>query len=295
MLLESFYSECYSPQCLRSRSKDTKRLYLTSIANFGRFLERRPVLADLNDATVNRYLDYFRQLPRSPYTTNKERSNLLAMWRFACRKGHLEEWPDVEAEPQPERIPQAWTDAEVFRIFAALAALKGDVAGLPASDWWRALLLVIWCSGERIGAVMQIQWASVDLSSAWLIVPAEHRKNRRADKLYKLSAEAVDALRAIRNPPRDLVFEWKKSRTYLWQQMGVILKSAGLPSSGRDKFHRLRRTVATYYAAAGGDVQELLGHADARMAKRHYLDPRMLSKTHAADLLFRPDRGPDAA
>src|SRR3972149_2710176 len=107
--LQMFYTEHFAPLFLRSKSDNTRRLYGTSIRTFSRFLNRPATLADLTDLTVNQFLDHYRHIPRSPFSVNKERSNLLAIWRFACRKGFLQEWPDVAPEVEPERIPQAWT------------------------------------------------------------------------------------------------------------------------------------------------------------------------------------------
>lgn len=284
MLLESFYSDLYLPLCLRSRSANTRRLYLTTIANFQRHLSRRPALDDFTDATVNRFLMWFRDLPRSPFSVNKERANLLAMWRFAARKGYVEVWPDVLPETQPERIPQAWTDAEIFQLWRGCALQKGDIGGIPSADWWRALLCVIWSTGERISAITAADWQHADLASGYLLVPAESRKGGRADRLYRLGPDAVDALLSIRRPSGP-VFPWPYSRTYLWRKYGDLLRDAGLPDDARSKFHRIRRTVATLVQANGGDATQVLGHSDSRITRRHYLDPRMLPSKQAVDYL----------
>jgi integrase len=287
MLLQSFYADHFAPLFLRGRSPRTKALYESTIRTFSRHLGRLATLDDLTDDTATRFLSALCDDGYSPYTINKERDNLLAMWRFACRKGLVRLWPDVPPEIEPERVPQAWTEAEMTRLFIAIDRLKGWVAGVSAAAWWRALHLVAWDSGERISALMDVQWETVDLPGGWLLVPAAVRKGGKTDRLYKLADDTVAALYAIRFPPRDELFPWPFNRTYLWQKYEPILKAAGLPVNRHSKFHRIRRSVASHFEAAGGDATKLLGHSTRKVTKA-YLDPRIVPEKQACDLLFRP-------
>jgi len=287
MRLDVFFRDYFSPLFLRSRSDNTRRLYCTSIRTFSRWLQRPAVLQDLNDTTVNRFLDYFRHLPRSPFSVNKERANLLAMWRFACRKKLLDEWPDVLPEVEPERVPQAWTASEIARLLGACEREPGTIGEVPAAAWWRALHLVCWDTGERIGAVRDLEWPHADLEAGFMLVPAELRKGKRRDRLYKLASDTIAALQAIRQPVREKIFPWPYSPTYLWRRYARLLDRAHLPRDRHCKFHRIRRSVATHYEAAGGNATELLGHS-SRSVTLAYLDPRIVPKQHAVDLLFRP-------
>jgi len=285
--LRSFYQETFEPLFLRSRSERTKHLYVTTLNSFEKFLGRSAELSDLTDDTVGRFLYWFRQQGRAPASVNKERANLLAMWRFACRKGYLQLWPDVRAEVEPERVPQAWTEEEMRRLFGSIRQETGLLAGIPASDWWAALHLLAWDTGERITAIMSLQWSWINLRGRTVLVPAEARKGKRKDRLYKLAPDTVEALKAIKFPKRDLVLPWPFHRNYLWDRYEPILKRAGLPTDRRSKFHRMRRSVASHYEAAGGNATEFLGHS-ARKVTRAYLDPRIVGDRQASDVLFRP-------
>lgn len=285
--LQSFFTETFAPLFLRGRSERTCQLYATSLRTFEKFLGRESTLADLTDETVARFLYWFRRLPRSPYSVNKERSNLLAIWRFACRKKFVEVWPDVKADIEPKRVPQAWTADELERLFAAIDKEAGWIAGVPAAAWWEALHRVAWDSGERIAAIMALQWSNLDLRGGWLRVPAEVRKGKREDRVFRLAADTLVALKAIRHPPRDAVFPWPFNPSYLWPRYAKILKRAGLPADRKSKFHRMRRSVASHYEAAGHSATELLGHS-ARRVTMAYLDPRIVAERHASDVLFRP-------
>lgn len=288
LTLDEFFLGYFEPLKLRSRSPHTKRLYKATLRHLRTFLARAPTLMDLTDDQVNRYLSWFRDLPRAAASVNKERSNVLAIWRFAARKRFVEHWPDVDPEVEPRRVPQAWTSEEIFRLFAALQQEPGLIASVPASDWWRALHLVGWDTGERIGALMQIAWSDVDLVRGWILCRAETRKGRREDRIYRIADDTVAALRKIRRPIAR-VFPWPYNANYLWAKYARILKRAGLPADRRSKFHRLRRTVASHFEAAGGNATELLGHSRRSVTER-YLDPRIVVRQQGVDLLFRPEQ-----
>ena len=76
-----------------------------------------------------------------------------------------------------------------------------------------------------------------------------------------------------------------------WQTVDLtsVLRRAGLPIDRKRKFHCLRRTVASYYEAAGGNATEFLDHTTRRVTQA-YLDPRIVPHADATRLLFRPDR-----
>lgn len=284
--LSDFYRDLFSPLVLRSRADNTRRLYLNTLGHFRRFLDRAPTLADLNDLTVSKFLAWFKALPRAAATVNKERANLLSLWHYAARKGFVTVWPDVPPEPEPERIPQAWTEEEMSRLLRACAAEPGNYRGVSAAQWWRTLLFCLWDTGERIGGLRDLTWGHVDLSGRWLLVPYKVRKRQTRDRLYRLGADTVEELRGIMLPAREEIFCWPFCRGYLWDKYRRILKRAGLPHDRKSMFHRWRRSVASHAEAAGADASAMLDHADRKTTKA-YLDPRVVKSIHAADVLFR--------
>lgn len=287
LTLLDFFTNYFRPLFLRGRSSRTIDLYLISIRSFARFLGREPRVSDLTDDTVNRFLCHFRELPRSPATVNKERANLTALWRFGCRKQFLTVWPDVPRDVMPEVVPIAWLPDELDKLFAQARKMTGWIGGVPAANWWTALLLVCWDTGERITAILSLRWADIDLSEGWAVAPAGSRKGGRSDEAYRLHPDTVIALTAIRYPARTEVFPWPHHPTYIWQRYERLLKMAGLPADRRSKFHRIRRSVGSYIKAAGGDATETLRHRDSRVTRR-YLDPRICGPKQAVDFLFRP-------
>lgn len=284
-LAEAFAA--YARHNLFDASAATLNQFRVTLKHAARALGRDVTLSDLTDDLVLSVIQRLRSAGRSEATANKCRSNLLAIWRWLCRKGHLTVWPDVAKVREPRRIPVAWTRAELRRLFDALSSIPGHVAGIPARLWWVALHGVIWDTGERIGAVMQLRWS--DISGDSILIRAETRKGRTADRSHRLHPSTVKMLAAIRGKPDGLVFPWDRTKDMLWLRYTAILQRAGLPCDRRHKFHAMRRTVASFYEAAGGNATELLGHSTRDVTRSHYLDPRIVgNEQQACDVLFRP-------
>ncbi len=167
--------------------------------------------------------------------------------------------------------------------------MQGYVGDVPAADFWTAIVLLIWDTGERIGAVSELRWSDVDLIEQWVNYRAETRKRGKKFMLHKISDETAAALSRVKAASKsELVFAWPLSPTYLWDRFGVILERAGIAKANRKKFHAIRSSVASYYEAAGGDATALLGHSDRKITRRHYLDPRIVPQTKpACEAIFR--------
>jgi hypothetical protein len=79
--------------------------------------------------------------------------------------------------------------------------------------------------------------------------------------------QSLAALKQIRSKD-GLVFPWPWCQSYLWKAFGDFLKRAGLPHDGKSKFHRIRKTVASYAEAAGGNATAMLQVGGAHWARR---------------------------
>lgn len=285
--LREFYAQIYLIKKRKIRSKNTKRLYENTFNNFERFLGRRATLADLNEDAIAGLLYWTLERGRSPDTANKDAGQLLAIAQFAFDKKYLEFLPEVELAIIPKRTPRAWLLDELHLLFQSVEHEKGLLGNVRADLWWKAILLTCFYTGERIGAVMLLTWEKVDLENGWIFVPAEDRKGCREDKPFPIPPTLIEAFRLIRSPYRETVFPWQYSATYIYRKFDKILERAGLPTDRKSKFHRIRKTTASYYKAAGGDPTELLGHADPKTTKR-YLDPRICGSRNSAEALPDP-------
>jgi integrase len=224
---------------------------------------------------------------RSAETSNKWARHLLALWRFAAKKRYVDEFPTVELFQTPKRIPRAWLREEIERLFKAASETSGMMNGVPAGKWWTALLATMWWTGERITAVLSLQWSDFDTGTGWIVAPAEVRKGKYCDKAFWLPPDACNVLEQIRVPGNLKIFNWPLKQTSIFYRYKRLLKRAGLPNDRMSMFHRIRRSMASHLKFAGGDPQQALGHTNGAVTAR-YLDPRVTASGAPKDLLFNP-------
>jgi len=278
MTLLELLDDYYVP--LKGISERTQTLYRMTIRSYGVSLGCEPTTEHLSEMPVARFLSQ-RLRTRSPATAKKDSCQLRALWEFAARRGIVTEFPAMRPIKVPERIPTAWTIDEMDRLLEAARQHDGTVAGVPAGLFFRTLILTCYETGERISAVMGLRWA--DVRGNLVTFRAETRKGGTRDIVRGISPVVAQSMDDIRRP-RELVFEWDRCQANLWRHMGLILKRANLPCDRGSKFHRLRKTCASYAAAAGLDPQKLLDHSSP-VTTRAYLDPRIVRQRQACDVL----------
>jgi integrase len=267
------------------QSWKTIKQYRIAIANFREAIGKSPALEDLTNDNIGRLMRHLANRELAPKTINERRGRVQAFWKFLAERGTLTYFPSTPRIPEPVRTPLAWLRPELERLFSAVDRLEGRVGSIPKRAWWKALLLVAWDSGERIGALLELRWSHI--SEDWVHIPAEFRKGKKKDTIHRLALDTLTALRAIKHGDRELVFPWPHDPDYIYKKYEEILEAAGLPTDRRSKFHRIRRSVASHYEAAGGNATKLLGHT-SRKTTESYLDPRIVKEVQAIDLLFRP-------
>lgn len=282
MLLRDFFDRLYIPRRLRGKSDKTIRLYRLCLSQFDKTLCRSATIEDLTEDNVLIHLS--RRSNVAPSTRNKELSQLVALWRFACQRGMLKDWPGIQPESEPERAPIAWMPDELNRLLETARRLPRRVGKIPARIYWPLLIRLTLDTGERAGAIRQAQWSW--LQGGWLCVPAEARKGKTRDRRYRLSAETTALLKEMRksSTDRENIFPWPYGYTYFWNRYRKILKAAGLPATRKHQLHCLRKTTASAVYAAGLDPQEAMDHADRRTTAR-YLDPRFSRERQSCDVL----------
>jgi integrase len=275
MLLETFFTDVYRPLRLRGKSANTTRLYGCLFRALARHLYRPPQLADLDELVLARYLDARAGKGLSPYTVERERNALLALARLARERGMLTTMPIVAQALLPEATPVAWTVAQMSALMDAAGRMPGLVGVVPAGVWWPALLSVLWETGERVTAI--IETPAANYQRPHLAVPAHARKGGQRERLFTLSPETCDALDAIQRLTggKGGVLPWTRNRTSLWGNMKQMVRREGLGEGRGFRFHCVRRSTASHFAAAGGDSTRLLGHSSPKLTSRWYLDPRI--------------------
>jgi integrase len=278
MTLREFFRTTYRPLRLRGRSANTGRLYECLFNQYGRWLAAEGIadeagIEHLDELLLARFLEH-RAANRSPYTAEKERTQLLALARLAWerRVPGLERMPTCPPSVLPDRVPTSWTAVEVQRLFAAAGKAAGLVGDVPACEFFTAAIQLAYETGERIGALMATP--ASDYSRPTLMVQPTARKGGRRGRLYNLSPSLCDRLDGIVAHGGVMLLPWPLAPTHIYHRLKAILKAAGLDGK-RIGFHQIRRTAISQIAAAGGDPVAFAGHANPAVTKRWYLDPRM--------------------
>lgn len=293
--LKRYFAEVYEPVRLIGGSQRTTESYKTVITGLSMFLGCDAALHHLTDDRLGEYKGWMAKKGYSPATINNHLRHLLALWNHAWKKRRVDELPrDVEFVRVPKYLPEAWSCEEMGRILAAARRAEGEFLGVPAKLWWPAFLLTLYDSGLRVRAVLQLRTQDFNLETGELIARAETQK-QLADQIFRVHDDTLKAVKATNPQFREFVFNhpnYNQNRTILYRSFDRILKVAGLPTTARDKFHKVRRTSASLLAnALGGDeaaAMKHLGHSSMQITLG-YLDPRKITKTvGAADLLPRP-------
>ncbi|HEV3024688.1 MAG TPA: site-specific integrase [Pirellulales bacterium] len=239
--------KAYKKLRLAGRSPRTGHQYDVYLRFFDRYLERPALLTDLDDETVTAFLGWLTA-GRSPATVNRARECILALWRWLARKRKVEQFPDVDRLQEYKRVPEAWSAAQIAHLVET--AYRGDwgkkapkpIGGIPANLWWAGILLFVYDTGCRIGAVLAVRVADANLDTGRVLVRAETQK-QHADQVFHLDPTTRAVLREFAHG--ELLFPWEMCIGSLYGHFRRLLKAAGLPHGRRDKFHRIRRTSAT--------------------------------------------------
>jgi integrase len=301
MKLSDFFNTTYRPLRLRGRSPKTTLLYVNLFRQFDRWLAAEGIATEgciehLDELILARYLDH-RASCRSAYTAEKERSQLLALARLAWerRVPGLERMPTCPPGVLPQRVPTSWTTEEMQRVFEVASHAQRPIHGVPANEFFTALLMLCWETGERIGAVLAIPASEYRRPS--VMVQPETRKGGKEGRIYSLSPDLCDRLDRLAVHKHERLIPWTGHFTALYGRLKVLLTRAGL-GGRRLAFHQIRRTAISHIAAAGGDPVAFAGHSNPSVTRRWYIDPRLSErgpKPHELLPRLDPPHEPPAA
>lgn len=300
MLLRSLLTDQVA--VLKNLSERTVTLYGETLDRFRDHLGHEATLDDLTDLTVAKFLRWRAQQSNkrngllSPASVAKDSAHLRTLWNWCARKrmkranGDLLEFPDYARPRVPKPRPVAYTVEELQRLLNAARHRKGHVSGVPAAWLWSTMLTAMFESGERVGAVLALRWAEVDLERRTLTFLAATRKGHRETITRQISPELAAALASRRRASGDLVWPWLEGRKMMsaYGSLRVLCRVAGVPYH---PFHSIRKATASYLKRAGVSAKVQLGHSSEEMAENHYYDQRITGVPSALDYLPPLDLG----
>ncbi len=236
-----------------------------TVKRFGECLGREAYAEDLCADLIADFMGWMNRRGASPRTTKSKRTGLVTLWRFAYRTGILEKPPaEVPTMKMPRRVPRAWRQDEFSALIAA-------TSNHPRGDALRALLLVLFDTGCRLGAILNARESDYDEASGTLIVYESKVKTERIATLSPVTRNALAKLPKGRGnligPPA--------SPSRLRKHFKQLKIAAGLNPGKRVAFQAVRRTKYSMVYAALGPAAASAHAGHTSDLSQFYLDPRV--------------------
>lgn len=236
-------------------------------------------VGEVDPAAVRAFLAQMARRGAGRATQARRLSALRGLFRFACREGVAESNPAaaVRTPRQERRLPRHLRPGELEDLLDAV----GDAGVLGLRD--RALLELLYATGLRVGELVSLDWAALDLSGRVLRVLGKGGKER----MVPFGRPAAAALRAWRPAWGDLRAEHAGGEeldepVFLNHRGGrltdrsvrrIVDRAVERAALARGVHpHTLRHTFATHLLENGADlraIQELLGHSSLATTQRY--------------------------
>lgn len=267
----------------------TKRGHRLNLKRFAEFLQREPMISDLNERAVMGCISWLRNQKLASVTVARFRNHTARLWEFVWRRQAVQFGPTLPRVPVIKPDPVALTPAQCIEVWKIIQLRDGWILNIPERLWWSTLIGMLWASGERRGPLYLATWNEIDFAAGLWNVPKEHRKGAGLGRargmtypLYRFP-KLLDLLRELRSYRHELIWPIDVTRTTEYRYLAQIMVGAGLPDKRAWKYHCFRRTVATLVEVLGevGDSAKIMQWADPKTRER-YVDLRQMPMDGAA-------------
>lgn len=287
----------------RNASPHTVRAYESDIGQFiGALAARRGAkrsaltAADVDLAAIRAFLEALYRRGNTRSSAARKISAVRTFARYLRHEGALADDPTalVSAPRREQKIPAHLTEEDMARL------LESPDAASPLGRRDRAILELFYASGLRLGELVALDLADVDVPGRMVRVMGKGRKER----VVPFNRSAAEALRAwLRDretivagalvpegPARARLVEARRGRRPREREEPLFVNYRGDRLSARSvhrlvrrhvaqcslRFgispHALRHSFATHLLQRGADlraIQELLGHARLSTTQRY--------------------------
>jgi len=271
----------YSQHTLRAYRGDLER-FLTFVARgFHNTTEDRLRTDVVDTAAVRAFLAHLTQAKVGARSQARALSAVRSLFRFACRAGLLETNPAaaVRTPKQPQRLPRELRPGEIENLLDA-AGSTTEQPELALRD--RAILELLYATGLRVGELVSLDWADLDLDDGTLRVVGKGDKERmvpfgqtaqRALLAWLGAWDAVRARAATVRGGEPLFLNFRGGRLTdrsVRRILDACVAAAALHAGVHP--HAIRHSFATHLLENGADlrmIQELLGHSSLATTQRY--------------------------
>ena len=225
----------------------------------------------------------------SASTVNKDLRHIKSALRCAHDWGHLDAVPKIKMLKEPKRIAIYLPPDDFERIFDACSHVRTPAyCGCTPKQWWQSMLAFAYMTGWRIGEILALKAADVDLDSLTALTRHEDNKGNR-DEITPLHEALVPFLKAMLDCGNEYVFPWRGGRVGLSRAFMRIQKAGGvrLACEKRHKhtdwcyyygFHDIRRAFATMNSEnlTAESLQAMMRHTSYATTQRYINVARLL-------------------
>lgn len=287
MTLTRFHREYYATTCVAPDVTEDYRRLLEMVLNRWALVTGDPPIEQITNELLAKFRDFLMksrgQKPGSRMSPTTVRDYMVVVRRILNKAGppgfRNADAADLIPRVPYTRLPRAETPVPQTVDLKRLELVYGkadmmvipQIPGVEPADWWRGLLVVALYTGLRNRSLFELRTADVDWEGRRIVLPPNRVKSRRAH-IAPLNEVALKHLEAIRTD-RDLVFEWPYSETHFGRSFHRLQWEAGLPVGAHFGLQNLRQTHGTLlWEFAPEAAQYSLGHSDAEVTRRHYVE-----------------------
>lgn len=198
---------------------------------------------------------------RTQGTIHTELGHLRSACRWACKTGLIARAPHIELPPKPASDVRPLSDEDLRRLIDACAAPHVRLA-----------VVLLFCTGARVGAVLDLTWQRVDFDRGVIdlrLPGGETRKGRAVVPMNRMARAALTSAHEARLT--DYVVEWAGKRVKSIRKGYAAAKArANIPDA---RIHQIRHTVAVRMLQAGRPIEEVaqfLGHSNTAITYSTY-------------------------
>ena len=208
----------------------------------------------------------------SPIQANRVLALVRKVWNWAISRDLLEHNPclQVRAPGKERQRERVLAPEELVAVWTAFTALPRV---------WESYMKVLLLTAQRSGEVKNMQWADVDLATAWWTIPGTQAKNGLAHRV-PLTASVLALLHQLRREEGSTpwIFPSPKLQQRPITNVSVTARLVARQAGVSYRSHDLRRTAASHMTSMGISrlvVGKILNHAEPGVTKvydRHSYD-----------------------
>jgi integrase len=232
----------------------------------------RPDLITIDDSR-----DYFRAKigTKKIGTIHTELGHLRSALRWARKLNLIDRLPHIELPPKPDSKVMPLSDAQIRALIDGCT-----------SPHIRLAVILLLATGGRVGAILDLTWARVDMERGVIDLRLPDGVTRKGRAVIPMNGMARAALSAAYQARlTEHVVEYAGHRVHsIRTGYSAAVKRAGL---GSVNIHQIRHSVAVRLLEAGQPIEavaQYLGHSNSAITAKVYarFQPERLAEASSA-------------